>query len=47
MSSEENTCAACNERYEYDTDAAPAYCALYCSRGCAQAGGWDFTEVTR
>lgn len=32
-------CAHCGEFYEADMDAAPEYCALVCSRGCAEDFG--------
>lgn len=33
-------CHSCGEEYSADLAAAPAYCALFCSRGCAERGGW-------
>lgn len=33
-------CQHCGEEYSADLAVAPKYCALFCSRGCAEAGGW-------
>jgi hypothetical protein len=35
-----DTCHNCGEEYTADLACAPKYCALYCSKGCADQGGW-------
>ena len=36
----DNNCDNCHQEYEYDPDAAPEYCTLWCSRACAEARGY-------
>jgi hypothetical protein len=33
-------CGCCGDEYEVDLDAAPEFCAMFCSQGCARSGGW-------
>jgi hypothetical protein len=44
---ETNNCETCHEQYDYDTEASPSFCSIYCSRGCAEDGGWDFKTAEK